>query len=180
MKFGVGAGLLALLSATPSIGQGVGKPILDMHMHARQAAYAGKNPPPLCAPVTVMPRSDPKNGPAAGLEFAVDPPCANPIFPELTDEAVMNRTIEAMERFNMIGMVSGEPGLMAKWRAAASERIIPGLDFRLPGTPGSAHVAARSPAEIRALHARGQFAVLGEIMAQYEGVSPTDSRLEPY
>ncbi len=180
MKIGLGAGLLALLSATPSVGQGVGKPILDMHMHARQAAYAGENPPPLCAPVAVMPRSDPKDGPAAGLEFAVDPPCANPIFPERTDEAVMNRTIEAMERFNIIGMVSGEPGLMAKWRAAAPERIIPGLDFRLPGTPGQAHVAARSPAEIRALHARGQVAVLGEMMAQYEGVSPTDPRLEPY
>ena len=92
----------------------------------------------------------------------------------------MRRSIEAMERFNIIGMVSGEPELMAKWRAAAPERIIPGLDFRLPGTPGQAHVAARSPAEIRALHARGQVAVLGEIMAQYEGVSPTDPRLEPY
>ena len=173
-------GLAALVSASALNAQGVGKPILDMHMHARQAAYAGKDPPPLCAPVAVMPRSDPRNGPAAGLEFAVDPPCANPIFPERTDEAVMNRTIEAMERFNIIAMVSGEPGLMAKWRAAAPKRIIPGLDFRLPGTPGQAHVAARSPAQIRALHAQGQVAVLGEIMAQYEGVSPTDPRLEPY
>ncbi|MGI8931817.1 MAG: amidohydrolase family protein [Sphingomicrobium sp.] len=170
----------ALATASALHAQGAGKPILDMHMHARHAAYAGKNPPPLCAPFSVMPRSDPKNGPAAGLAMAVDPPCANPIFPERTDEAVMNRTIEAMERFNIFGMVSGEPGLMAKWRAAAPQRIIPGLDFRLPGTPGSAHVAARSPAEIRALHARGQVAVLGEIMAQYEGVSPTDPRLEPY
>jgi predicted TIM-barrel fold metal-dependent hydrolase len=174
----VGAAALAAAGALSA--QGIGKPIIDMHMHARQAGYAGKNPPPMCAPVAVMPRSDPKNGPEAGLEFAVDPPCANPIFPERTDEAVMNRTIEAMERFNIIGMVSGEPALMAKWRAAAPDRIIPGLDFRLAGTPGQGHVAARSPAEIRALHARGQVGVLGEIMSQYEGVSPTDPRLEPF
>ena len=176
----IAMGLAALASASTVHAQGAGKPIIDMHMHARKAAYVGANPPPLCAPFTVMPRSDPKNGPAAGLAFGVDPPCANPIFPERTDEAVMNRTIEAMERFNIIGMISGEPELMAKWRAAAPKRIIPGLDFRLPGTPGHAHVAARSPAEIRALHARGQVALFGEIMAQYEGVSPTDPRLEPY
>jgi predicted TIM-barrel fold metal-dependent hydrolase len=180
MKIGLGAGILALLSATPSVGQGVGKPIIDMHLHARRANYAGDNSPPMCAPFTVMPRSDPAKGPAAGMAFALDPPCSKPIFPERTDEAVMRRTIEAMERFNIIGMVSGEPGLMAVWRAAAPDRIIPGLDFRLPGTPGSAHVAARTPAEIRALHARGEVAVLGEMMAQYEGVSPADPRLEPY
>src|SRR3990170_6693793 len=180
MRLGLTIGSLALASASAAQAQGVGKPIIDMHLHARKAAYAGANPPPLCAPFTVMPRSDPKDGPAAGLEFAVDPPCANPIFPERTDEAVMNRTIEAMERFNIIGMISGEPELMAKWRAAAPERIIPGLDFRLPGTPGQAHVGARSPVEIRALHAQGRVAVLGEMMAQYEGVSPTDPRLEPY
>jgi predicted TIM-barrel fold metal-dependent hydrolase len=180
MRLGLTIGFLALASASAAQAQGVGKPIIDMHLHARKAAYAGENPPPLCAPFPVMPRSDPKDGPAAGLAFAVDPPCANPIFPERTDEAVMNRTIEAMKRFNIIGMISGEPELMAKWRAAAPERIIPGLDFRLPGTPGQAHVAARSPADIRALHAQGRVAVLGEMMAQYEGVSPTDPRLEPY
>jgi predicted TIM-barrel fold metal-dependent hydrolase len=92
----------------------------------------------------------------------------------------MNRSIEAMRRFNIIGMVSGEPDQVATWRAAAPDRIIPGLDLRLPGTPGQPHVKARTPAEIRALHLRGQVGVLGEIMAQYEGVSPADPRLEPY
>src|SRR5688500_11078932 len=148
MKMAVSLGVLAATVGSATTGQGTGKPISDMHMHARKAAYAGENPPPMCAPVAVMPRSDPKNGPAAGLEFAVDPPCANPIFAERTDEAVMNRSIEAMERFNIFAMVSGEPELMAKWRAAAPKRIIPGLDFRLPGTPGQAHVAARTPEEI--------------------------------
>ena len=151
-----------------------------MHLHARQAKYAGENPPPMCAPFAVMPRSDPKNGPYAGMAMNIDPPCAEPIPAAATDEQVMRETIAVMERRNIIGMVSGEPALMARWRAAAPRRIIPGIDFRLPGTPGARHVAARNPAQLRQLHASGALQVLGEVMAQYEGVAPADPRLEPY
>src|SRR3546814_18300495 len=38
----------------------------------------------------------------------------------------------------------------------------------------------RSPAEVRSLHASGVFQVLGEVMAQYEGIPADDPRLEPY
>jgi len=69
---------------------------------------------------------------------------------------------------------------MKTWRAAAPERIVPGIDMRLPGTPGVSHVAARSPKELRELHARGVFQVLGEVMAQYEGVRADNPRPEPY
>ena len=155
-------------------------PIIDMHLHARQAKYSGDDPMPMCAPFLVMPRSDPKNGPAAGMVGNIDPPCEKPIPAALTDEQVMRDTITVMERHNIIGMVSGEPELMRVWRAAAPRRIIPGIDFRLPGTPCCRHVKARSLAQLRALHARGELQVLGEMMAQYEGVAATDSRLEPY
>ena len=30
------------------------QPIIDMHLHAREADYAGPNPPPMCAPFTVI------------------------------------------------------------------------------------------------------------------------------
>jgi len=155
-------------------------PIVDMHLHARQASFTGDNPMPMCAPFAVMPRSDPKNGPAAGMAMNIDPPCEKPIPAASTDERVMRETIAVMERHNIIGMVSGEPELMRVWRAAAPRRIIPGIDFRLPGTPCCRHVKAKSVAQLRALHARGELKVLGEIMAQYEGVVPTDPRLEPY
>jgi predicted TIM-barrel fold metal-dependent hydrolase len=155
-------------------------PIIDMHLHARTAKYAGEDPPPMCTPFAVMPRSDPARGPAAGMAMNVDPPCASPIPAATTDEQVMRDTIAVMERRNIIGMVSGEPGLMRTWRAAAPQRIIPGIDLRLPGTKGHSHVAARSVAQLRALHSRGELKVLGEIMAQYEGVAPNDARLEPY
>ena len=153
-------------------------PIIDMHLHARRAAYAGPDPPPMCTPFAVMPRWDQRRPPGQGFEFSV-PPCDAPVPAATSDDEVMRDTIAVMERRNIIGMVSGEPELMAVWRAAAPERIIAGLDFRLPGTPGQRHVAPRSIEEIRALHARGAVRVLGEIMAQYEGIRVDDPRLEP-
>ena len=153
-------------------------PIIDMHLHARRANYSGPNPPPMCAPFAVMPRAE--AGKPGDFIFNVHPPCADPIPAATTDEAVMRETIAVMEKRNIIGMVSGEPELMKTWRAAASKRIIPGIDFRLPGTTGVGHVAARSVQELRALHRDGAFQVLGEVMAQYEGVRADDAQLEPY
>lgn len=68
------------------------------------------------------------------MAFNVDPPCENPIPAATTDEQVMRDTIAVMEKHNIIGIVSGEPELMKTWRPAAPERIIPGIDMRLPGT----------------------------------------------
>lgn len=153
-------------------------PIIDMHLHARRAAYAGANPPPMCAPFAAMPRSDPRRGVYEGMEIN-GVPCDRPIPAASTDDQVMRETVAVMERRNIIGMVSGEPDLMAVWRAAAPQRIIPGIDVRLPGTPGQRHVAGRTPAQLRALYAQGVFRVLGEVMAQYEGVAANDPRLEP-
>lgn len=164
--------------APPSTEAAARLPIIDMHMHARRADYAGANPPPMCAPFPVMPRSDTAN--PQELVFATDPPCEHPIMPATTDEAVMRDTLAVMERRNIIGMVSGEPDLMAVWKAAAPDRIIPGLDLRLGADAGTAHVAARTPEQVRNLFESGDFKVLGEVMAQYEGITPDDPRLEPY
>ena len=172
------AACLLVLTKTAAVAERL--PIIDMHLHARHANYIGDNPMAMCAPFLIMPRSDPKNGVSAGMAMNIDPPCATPIPAQATDEQVMRETIAAMKRHNIIGMVSGEPELMRVWRAAEPRRIIPGVDFRLPGTPCCRHVKAKSIAQLRALHARGELKVLGEIMAQYEGVTPTDPRLEPY
>ena len=171
------AACLSVLAATAAAER---LPIIDMHLHARQSKYAGDDPMPMCAPFLVMPRSDPKNGPAAGMAMNINPPCEKPIPAANTDDEVMRETIAVMERHNIIGMVSGEPELMRVWRAAAPGRIIPGIDFRLPGTPCCRHVKAKSIAQLRALQAQGELKVLGEIMAQYEGLAPTDALLEPY
>ena len=155
-------------------------PILDMHLHARKADYIGPNPPPMCAPFSIMPRWDLPAPIETGFTFNVMPPCEKPILPGATDDAVMNETIAIMKRNNIIGMVSGEPTLMARWRAAAPDRIIPGLDLRIRIDKGPSHVTQRSPQNVRALHKQGVFKVLGEVMAQYEGIPANDARLEPY
>jgi len=127
-------------------------PIIDMHLHARKANYIGPNPPPMCAPFTIMPRSDNKESVEAGFTFNAMPPCEKPILPVTTDEQAISETVAIMKRRNIIGMVSGEPELMSKWRAAAPDRIIPGLDLRLGANRGASHVKSRTPADLRILH----------------------------
>src|SRR4051812_25488375 len=144
-------------------------PIIDMHLHARKADYTGPNPPPMCAPFEVMPRWDPAQPIGEGLTFHKDPPCKQPISAALTDEQVMRDTLAVMNKRNIIGMVSGEPEMMAAWKAAAPDRIIVGSDLRI-SAGSNAHVAIRTPDELRALHARGLMQVLAEVMAQYEGI----------
>jgi uncharacterized protein len=156
-------------------------PILDMHLHARGAAYLAANSYPMCADLRRMPHWDPKD-PEGGMEaFGKSMPCkGEPVWPGKSEADVMQQTIAVMQRRNIIGMVSGEPELMAKWKAAAPDRILAGLDLRVGAAKGPRHVKARSPGEVRALYASGVFQVLGEVMAQYEGIPADDPRLEPY
>jgi predicted TIM-barrel fold metal-dependent hydrolase len=154
-------------------------PIIDMHLHARKADYTGPNPPPMCTPFEIMPRWDPAQPIEEGMTFNKLPPCKQPIPAARTDEQVMQETLAVMNKRNIIGMVSGEPEMMAQWKAAAPNRIIVGSDLRISATSNQ-HVAIRTPEQLRALHARGLMDVLGEVMAQYEGIAPNDPRLEPY
>ncbi|HVL77941.1 MAG TPA: amidohydrolase family protein [Sphingomicrobium sp.] len=172
--------LLAVLltNAVPAEMQASRQPIIDMHLHVRSVSFAGENPPPMCTPFAVMPRSDNRVGVYEGMAFNREP-CAEPIAAATTDEQVMRDTLAAMERLNIYGVVSGEPNALARWMAVSPDRIIPAVDYRLPGTPGHRHVAARTIDELRRLHAQGRLQVIGEIMAQYEGVSIDDPRMEP-
>lgn len=172
--------MVLLAGAAMDLNAQAREPIIDMHLHARRANYMGPNPPPMCAPFSMMPRWDLPKPIEEGMTFNTIPPCENPILPGSSDDQVMNETIAIMKRRNIIGMVSGEPELMSKWRGAERERIIPGLDLRLGVNKGASHVASRTPANVRALYRSGTFKVLGEVMAQYEGVPANDARLEPY
>jgi predicted TIM-barrel fold metal-dependent hydrolase len=170
--------IMAALIASPALAQQAREPIIDMHLHARAAKYAGEAPPPMCTPFEIMPRSDPANGVYEGMAFDTSP-CDNPVQPATTDEQVMRETIAAMDRLNIYGVVSGEPDMVRHWAAAAPKRIIAAVDYRLSGTAGSSHVGFRSIDELRTLHSQGALNVIGEVMAQYEGAAPDDPRLEP-
>ena len=111
-------------------------PIIDMHLHARKADYIGTNPPPMCAPFEVMPRWDPRSR-STWAWSSTEPPCKAPIFPARTDEQVMQDTLAVMDKRNIIGMVSGEPEMMAVWKARPRRESSSGCDLR---------ISARKPA----------------------------------
>ena len=160
-------------------------PILDMHMHAREAAHYGSTGLQLCAPVDRMPRWDQRyplfEAPGA------PPGCTQPLVSPATDSALLQQTRAAMVRHNVVGVLGGRPELVAEWMRAAPGRFIPALDLRFDSAGRAiAATAAGAPAvpmpvdSVRALYARGAFAVLAEVMNQYAGIAPDDARLEPY
>ena len=99
------------------------------------------------------------------------PPCANPLKGAETDEALMKSTFEILERRNIIAVTSGP--VLERWRSAGNERIIPSAMFNFSPT-------APSIATLRDGFAAKRYAVFGEVGIQYQGVSPSDPRFEPY
>ena len=162
------------------------EPVLDMHMHARTAAHYGATGLPMCTPVERMPRWDNQSVPPLS-DSTAPPPCRRPVLSPDSDSAVFRQTIAAMQRHHVFGVLGGAPDLVRQWMSAAPGRFIAGLDLRFDSETGNARAAtpAGSPNHwlsldsIRALHARGAFQVLAEVMNQYAGILPDDPRLEP-
>lgn len=154
-------------------------PIIDMHLHSRKGDYAGELPK-LCLPVTYMPRWDNSLPIDTGVVTHVEPTCRHPLVAVTGADAFMRATVALMEKRNIIGMVTGEPDVMAMWKAAAPERVIVGSDLRLAKSGADGRLRSRTPDELRALHDQGLLDVIGEVMSQYEGIGPDDARLEPY
>jgi predicted TIM-barrel fold metal-dependent hydrolase len=170
MKALLALALLALAGAAQARDR---PPIIDMHLHALHAGDQGPPPMAMCTPLVEMPAWDPI-GPyeTVFLDRLKHPPCADPVWSPVTDEALLRETLEAMDRLNIVGVVSGPAERVAAWRKARPDRLIPGLSFQLE--------PEANPAALRALHAAGELAVLGEVTTQYAGIAPDDPRLEPY
>ncbi len=180
---------LLLTTLTAVYGSVVGQPrlpIIDMHMHARTAGHYGPPPQPMCAEVWSMGAWDQTK--TFGDSLGSGPPTCKLLMSPATDEGVLKDTLAVMKRFRMVGVLGGyDPELVGKWVAAAPDRFIPGLDFRLDRATGTASSAQKpgtfkplSPAEIRSLHAAGKLKVFAEITNQYGGISPDDLRMDPY
>lgn len=96
-------------------------------------------------------------------------------------EEHVRRTLAEMEKHNVVlGIVGGSnmPECqdncgeeVARFLAAAPERVLMSAAF---GRPGS------NVDSIRVQHAAGKITALGEVLAQYEGLSPSDPAFEPY
>ena len=145
-------------------------PIIDVHLHALHAASFGSPTPPVCTgdkDLSFVP-IDPKNG----YTLLSTEACSAPLQAPQTDEQLQRESFDRLEKYNIIGITSGAPDLVAKWRQSSPKRIIAGLAFNIEGAP--------STETLRQLYKDGKFAVLGEALTQYEGISPDDPAWEPY
>ena len=90
-----------------------------------------------------------------------------------TSEGHMQATLDAMNEYNIVlGFVSASFEAVKVWRVFAPERFVGGAAF---GRAGEVSVK-----ELRARFEDGRLGLLGEIVAQYEGLSPSDPQFEPY
>ncbi len=145
-------------------------PIIDMHLHAFSMDELPPGTPACPGDQHVL---IPTIDPGEELDFSKPVTCKNPIFAPADDAALLRESIAALRKHNVRrAMTEGPVDLVAKWRKAAPDTIIPGVAFgaRKDKTIG----------ELRLLHANGQLAVLGEVKIQYRGLRPDDPRFEPY
>ena len=150
-------------------------PIIDVHMHALAADAQGPPPLGMCTPFSEFPAWDPAT-PFGDLFIAKfkKPVCPDPIWSPVTDDEVMNQTLAIADRHNIIGVLSGPAERVAAWVRANPRRFIRGLSFQLGAR------STPAPAALRAMHARGELQVLGEVTNQYAGILPDDPRMDPY
>jgi predicted TIM-barrel fold metal-dependent hydrolase len=146
------------------------EPIIDMHIHANHANFAGKVPMTLCIYNDQYPVSQTGVDWTDSLEAATNR-CKHRLISPTTDDEVMNQTLAIFKKRNIIGVTNGR--LTEKWQAAAPARIIPSLIYRADGTDPTAD-------SMRKIFAKGNYKVFGEIHAQYEGISADDVSLDPY
>ena len=167
--------LLLVLLQAPAVAE-ERLPILDVHLHAVPADHLGPPPRAMCTPMP-SPAWDPARPYSELFDgLAKEPPCPDPVWSPMTDEEMMDQTIEVMNRLNIIGVLSGpEPDRIAAWIAAAPGRFIPALVLEF-GPEG----AGFSVDTLRNLHEDGRLEVLGEVVNQYAGIAPDDERMAPY
>ena len=169
------AGLVAAATAATASAQGVGKPIIDMHMHAWSLAEFGGSPPPGC----IGARGVDMHGVDAAkpFDFTAQATCKVMVSAPADDEALLQGTLSEMRRFNIVtGAISGDREIVAKWLAAAPDRFLPGANFfKDEGLPPPELVG-----ELERRAAGGEIKLFAEVTAQYRGLPPDHPSLEPF
>jgi len=162
--------LFIAIFSTGVYSQKTPEPIIDIHVHANHANFAGMVPMTLCIHNEEYPTS--QTGAQWGHALlAASKKCKHPLVSPTTDDEVMNQTLAIFKKRNIIGVTSGR--LTQKWQNAAPDRIIPSMIYRADGTDPSAD-------SMRTLFLKGKYRVFGEVHAHYEGISADDSSLFSY
>jgi predicted TIM-barrel fold metal-dependent hydrolase len=128
-------------------------PVIDMHMHAHHI--------PIDLPAGAPPPCLPRPCEAEGVATA-------------TAEESLRKTLEAMDRHNIVlgFLSSADLGIIRNWVAAAPKRFIASPFIVKPGE--------LTPQMLRKDYAAGRLAGMGEIGSQLLGVAPNDPALAPY
>lgn len=98
-----GALLLGGATTSQAVAQSAPPPIIDVHLHALPAD--GQGPPPigLCMPFVEWPRWDQREPyPMVFLAELKNPKCENPVWSPVTDSAMLEQTLEVLERRNLM------------------------------------------------------------------------------
>jgi predicted TIM-barrel fold metal-dependent hydrolase len=167
--------IAGLAAASAASAQGVGKPIIDMHMHAWSLSEFGGQSVPGCLGA----RGVDMHGvdPAKPFDFMAQATCKETIQSPATDAEVLARTVAQMERFNIVGgVISGDRETVAAWRKANPGRFVPAANFFVDDNlPPASRVA-----ELEQLVRSGEIQLFAEITAQYRGLPPDHPALEPF
>ena len=148
--------------------------IIDMHFHAERPDAEGPPGGKVCAPYTDWAPRDPGKPMDDYLDgFTVHPTCPHPITAPTDANALRDRGLAMLERFNMLALAGGDAATVEDFRSHAPDRILPSAGF------GQADDFPTIDA-LRKLHAAGKLKAISEITAQYAGIAPDDPKLEPY
>jgi uncharacterized protein len=159
--------MLFIVTVGPSAGQQLPLPIIDMHLHAATLEeFGGGGPACVNRGRMVLLGWDPQK-PLTPDGLGI---CEVLIPGPMTNDDLLRVTVEVLDRFNIWGVTTGPLARLKEWQQA-SPRFIPALDFS---------DGRMTPAEYRELHGAGAFRVFAEILAQYRGLSPSDSVYEQY
>lgn len=156
MKTSFASVLLILVSlnahSQDQLNVGQRPPIIDMHMHTGLPHEVPPGTPALCRPE----------------------PCQGEGQPTTDPKALLQKTLEAMDRYNIVkGFLSGvDLSAVQQWTSAAPGRFI--------GSPFVLKADSPAVAKLRPQYTSGQFGGMGEIAAQLNGIPPNDPSLEPY
>lgn len=157
------------------LAQGVGKPVIDMHMHAWSLQEFGGESPEVC----VGPDGIDMHGvdPGKPFDFKAQMSCARKLKSPPTDEGVLAGTLAQMKRYNIVaGVIAGDRDVVRKWSAAGAGRFIPAANFFVDGNlPPASRLA-----ELEQRAKSGETRVFAEITPQYRGLRPDHPSLEPF
>jgi predicted TIM-barrel fold metal-dependent hydrolase len=154
--------LLAAGMACSAGGEEKRLPIIDMHMHAVPADTFGRNRE-FC-PGDIW-KTFPGIDPSATTTQRDLEDCPNPLRPASSDEALLQASLNMMERFNMTGVLIGSAANVGEWRGAAPGKFMPSLPF---ADPGSLNLD-----DLRRQIERGDVALIGEVWTHNIGLSPS-------